>query len=152
MLISIIVNYIPIILAIVLHEVAHGYAAYWCGDDTAKQYQRLSLNPLRHVDLFGTLILPTLLLLSKTGFIFGFSGGLIPSFLSRPLYSIISVLGDKPCPHEYISHNPHPQQKAVFSIGSTSLTVPLLTECINLSGAIGCPKRCLGHKSVHILQ
>lgn len=73
MLISIIVNYIPIILAIVLHEVAHGYAAYWRGDDTAKQYQRLSLNPLRHVDMFGTLILPTLLLLSKTGFIFGWA-------------------------------------------------------------------------------
>lgn len=73
MLISIIVNFIPIIMAIVLHEVAHGYAAYWCGDDTAKQYKRLSLNPIRHVDIFGTVVLPALLLLSKTGFIFGWA-------------------------------------------------------------------------------
>lgn len=66
MLISILVNFVPIIIAIVLHEVAHGYAAYLLGDDTAKRYRRLSLNPVRHVDVFGTLILPTLLILSKT--------------------------------------------------------------------------------------
>lgn len=70
MLISILVNFVPIIIAIVLHEVAHGYAAYLLGDDTAKRYRRLSLNPVRHVDVFGTLILPTLLILSKTGLVF----------------------------------------------------------------------------------
>ena len=73
MLISIIVNFVPIILAIVLHEIAHGYAAHLCGDDTAKTHRRLSLNPLRHVDPLGTIIIPTLLLLSKTGFIFGWA-------------------------------------------------------------------------------
>lgn len=73
MLISILVNFVPIIIAIVLHEVAHGYAAYLLGDDTAKRYRRLSLNPVRHVDVFGTLILPTLLILSKTGLVFGWA-------------------------------------------------------------------------------
>ncbi len=73
MLISVIVNFVPIILAIVLHEIAHGYAAYLCGDATAKHYKRLSLNPLRHVDPLGTIIIPTLLLLSKTGVIFGWA-------------------------------------------------------------------------------
>lgn len=73
MLISVLVNFLPIIIAIVFHEVAHGYAAYLLGDSTAKQAKRLSLNPLRHADLFGTLIVPTLLLLSKTGFIFGWA-------------------------------------------------------------------------------
>lgn len=73
MLISIIVNFVPIITAIVMHEIAHGYAAYKCGDDTAKKYKRLSLNPLRHIDPVGTIIIPTLLLLSKTGFIFGWA-------------------------------------------------------------------------------
>ena len=73
MLISIVVHFVPIILAIVLHELAHGYAAYLCGDDTAKANKRLSLNPLRHVDLFGTLIVPTLLVLAKTGFVFGWA-------------------------------------------------------------------------------
>jgi Zn-dependent protease len=56
---------IPIIVAITLHEAAHGYAALALGDDTARQAGRLSLNPLRHVDRFGTLILPGLLLLGQ---------------------------------------------------------------------------------------
>lgn len=73
MLISILVNFVPIIIAIVLHEVAHGYVAYWCGDSTAKEQKRLSLNPIRHIDIFGTIILPTILLLSKIGFIFGWA-------------------------------------------------------------------------------
>lgn len=72
-LLSILVNFVPIILAIVLHEMAHGYAAYWCGDNTAKKYGRLSLNPLRHIDIMGSIIFPLILLLSKTGFVFGWA-------------------------------------------------------------------------------
>lgn len=56
---------IPVIVAITLHEAAHGYAAWALGDDTAKLEGRLSLNPIRHVDRFGTLILPGLLLLGQ---------------------------------------------------------------------------------------
>ncbi|MDP9095306.1 MAG: site-2 protease family protein [Pseudomonadota bacterium] len=56
---------IPVIVAITLHEAAHGYAAWALGDDTAKREGRLSLNPLRHVDRFGTLILPGLLILGQ---------------------------------------------------------------------------------------
>ncbi|MBE6458968.1 MAG: site-2 protease family protein [Alphaproteobacteria bacterium] len=70
---SIFVNFVPIILAIVLHEIAHGYAAYYCGDNTAQKQGRLSFNPLRHADFFGSLILPLILLLSKTGFVFGWA-------------------------------------------------------------------------------
>lgn len=54
---------IPAILAIILHELAHGYAALALGDDTARRAGRLSLNPLRHVDRFGTILLPGFLLL-----------------------------------------------------------------------------------------
>jgi Zn-dependent protease len=53
------------ILAITLHEAAHGYAARALGDDTAERLGRLSLNPLRHVDLLGTLIVPGVLLISQ---------------------------------------------------------------------------------------
>lgn len=53
---------IVIIPSIVLHEVSHGYVAYLCGDPTAKEQKRLTLNPLRHVDPFGTLLLPVLLI------------------------------------------------------------------------------------------
>ncbi|HEX5326475.1 MAG TPA: site-2 protease family protein, partial [Acetobacteraceae bacterium] len=49
---------IPAILAITLHETAHGYAALALGDDTARREGRLSLNPLRHVDRVGTILLP----------------------------------------------------------------------------------------------
>src|SRR6186713_2822519 len=53
-----------LVIAIVFHEVAHGWAALVLGDPTAKERKRLSLNPIRHVDPFGTLILPGLLILS----------------------------------------------------------------------------------------
>lgn len=73
MLITILVNFVPVIIAIVLHEAAHGYAAFRLGDNTAKLYGRLTLNPFKHVDVFGTLILPAILILSKTGIVFGWA-------------------------------------------------------------------------------
>ena len=65
LLLSIAIAAIPVILAITLHEAAHGYAALALGDDTARSMGRLSLNPLRHVDRFGTLLLPGFLMLSQ---------------------------------------------------------------------------------------
>jgi Zn-dependent protease len=64
---------IPAILAITLHEAAHGYIALLFGDPTAKERGRLSLNPIRHVDLFGTIILPGLLMLTKAPFLMGWA-------------------------------------------------------------------------------
>ena len=72
-IVSLIVNFVPIILAIVLHELAHGYAAYRLGDNTAKIYGRLTLNPLKHIDPFGSLLLPALLYFSHAGFMFGWA-------------------------------------------------------------------------------
>jgi Zn-dependent protease len=70
---------VPAILAITLHEAAHGYAAWAMGDDTAKLAGRLSLNPLRHIDRVGTILLPGFLLLSqlltlgRVSFMFGWA-------------------------------------------------------------------------------
>jgi Zn-dependent protease len=64
---------IPVILAITLHEAAHGYAALRFGDDTALRAGRVSMNPLRHVDAFGTILLPALLLLVRAPFLFGYA-------------------------------------------------------------------------------
>jgi Zn-dependent protease len=64
---------VPVIIAITLHEAAHGYVARYFGDDTAEKAGRISLNPLRHVDPFGTIILPAVLLLAHTGFLFGYA-------------------------------------------------------------------------------
>ncbi len=64
---------IGLALAIILHEVAHGWAALYLGDPTAKYAGRLSLNPLNHVDIMGTIVVPLLLILSGTGFVFGWA-------------------------------------------------------------------------------
>lgn len=58
---------LPVLLAITLHEAAHGYVARAFGDDTAERQGRISLNPLRHIDRFGTIILPAMLLLLSGG-------------------------------------------------------------------------------------
>ena len=64
---------IPLLLSIIVHEVAHGYVALWLGDRTAKDAKRLTLNPWAHVDIVGTIILPTLLFLSKAPFLIGWA-------------------------------------------------------------------------------
>ena len=69
----IVVWILPVIFAITVHEVAHGWVAKKYGDNTASNLGRLTLNPLKHIDLFGTIILPGLLLITGTGFIFGWA-------------------------------------------------------------------------------
>ena len=64
---------IPVILAITLHEAAPGFVAYRCGDDTAQRLGRVSFNPLKHIDPFGTILLPGLLLLVHAPFLFGYA-------------------------------------------------------------------------------
>ena len=64
---------IPILVAITFHEAAHAYAAWKLGDDTAFRLGRVTFNPLKHVDPFGTVLVPTLLLLFKAPFLFGWA-------------------------------------------------------------------------------
>jgi Zn-dependent protease len=64
---------LPLLFAMVLHEYAHGWIAYRCGDPTAKLQGRLTMNPLAHVDPFGTIILPLLCLLMPGGFLLGWA-------------------------------------------------------------------------------
>ncbi|MDR3435991.1 site-2 protease family protein [Telmatospirillum sp.] len=64
---------IPLVLAITLHEAAHGLAAWRLGDDTAWRMGRVSANPLHHIDPFGTLILPGMLLMMGGGMLFGWA-------------------------------------------------------------------------------
>lgn len=69
----IVVWILPVIFAITVHEVAHGWVAKRYGDNTASMLGRLTLNPIKHVDIVGTLILPGILLLTGTGFVFGWA-------------------------------------------------------------------------------
>ncbi len=64
---------VPLMAAIVLHEYAHGRVAHFFGDPTAKSLGRLTLNPLPHIDLYGSIIVPLILFLIPGGFIFGWA-------------------------------------------------------------------------------
>jgi Zn-dependent protease len=64
---------LPLVIAITFHEAAHGFVAHHFGDNTAWDRGRVSFNPLRHIDPFGTLILPAVLLLSHSPFLFGYA-------------------------------------------------------------------------------
>ena len=64
---------LPVLLAITLHEAAHGFVAHRLGDDTASRLGRVTLNPLKHIDAFGTILLPAILLLLRSPFLFGYA-------------------------------------------------------------------------------
>ena len=61
----------PLLIAVVLHEVAHGYVAYRLGDPTAKQLGRITLNPIKHIDLWMTILLPAMLIFAGSPVVFG---------------------------------------------------------------------------------
>jgi Zn-dependent protease len=64
---------LPVIFAVTFHEAAHGFVAYRFGDDTAWQMGRVTFNPLKHIDGFGTVILPAILILIRSPFLFGYA-------------------------------------------------------------------------------
>lgn len=64
---------LPLVIAITFHEAAHGFVAHALGDNTAYERGRVSFNPLKHIDPFGTLILPAMLLLAHSPFLFGYA-------------------------------------------------------------------------------
>jgi len=64
---------IPVVIAVTFHEAAHGFVAHRLGDDTAWRLGRVSFNPLKHIDPLGTILLPGLLLLLRSPFLFGYA-------------------------------------------------------------------------------
>jgi hypothetical protein len=64
---------IPLIIAITFHEAAHGYVARFFGDSTAWQFGRVTLNPFKHIDPIGTILLPALLFMTRSPFLFGYA-------------------------------------------------------------------------------
>jgi len=84
---------LPLILAITFHEAAHGLIAHRLGDDTAYKLGRVSFNPLRHIDPFGTLLLPAMLLFAQSPFLFGYAKPVPVNFraLHNPRLGMILV-------------------------------------------------------------
>lgn len=96
---TIAISALPVIFAITLHEAAHGYAARHFGDPTAWKLGRISLNPIQHIDLMGTIIVPALiLLLSGGGMLFGWAKPVPVDFgkLRRPKQDMLWVAAAGP--------------------------------------------------------
>jgi Zn-dependent protease len=89
---------VPVVLAVTFHEAAHGFVAYRFGDDTAMRAGRVTFNPLRHVDLFGTILLPAVLLLSGSRFLFGYAKPVPVNFsrLNHPRRDMVWVAAAGP--------------------------------------------------------
>ncbi len=89
---------LPVLAAVVLHELAHGYSAYLLGDPTAARMGRLTLNPLAHVDLFGTILLPVMLIVSGAPFLFGYAKPVPVNFanLHNPRRDMVRVAAAGP--------------------------------------------------------
>jgi Zn-dependent protease len=89
---------IPVIVAITFHEAAHGFVAYLLGDDTAWRLGRVSFNPLKHVDPFGTVVLPGTLLMLHAPFLFGYAKPVPVNFraLRNPRRDMILVAAAGP--------------------------------------------------------
>jgi Zn-dependent protease len=84
---------LPLVIAITFHEAAHGFVAHRLGDNTAYQLGRVSFNPLKHIDPFGTVILPAILLLSHSPFLFGYAKPVPVNFrnLNHPRLDMVWV-------------------------------------------------------------
>jgi len=89
---------LPVLVAVIFHEVAHGYVANSLGDDTARRAGRLTLNPLPHIDPIGSVALPLLLLVTQAGFLFGWAKPVPVNFaqLRRPKRDMVLVAAAGP--------------------------------------------------------
>lgn len=105
--ITILATLIALVIGVTFHEAAHGYVAKFFGDRTAEQYGRLTLNPIAHTDLFGTLILPAIMFFSGSPFVFGYA---------------------KPVPVN--ENNLHPNRLGRFCVSSAGIAMNLFLAVI----------------------
>ena len=112
----------PILIAVIMHEIAHGYVAMLLGDDTAKKRGRITLNPIKHIDIFGTVILPFLLILMKSPFIFGWAKPVPVQFhrLNNPLRDMVLVALAGPTMNVFLA-----------IVGSSILSILINFQAIN---------------------
>lgn len=119
---------LPVIFAITLHEAAHGYAACHFGDPTAWQMGRISLNPLRHIDLVGTIIIPASILLFSGGtFLFGYAKPVPVDFgrLRNPKKDMLWVAAAGPGANLFMALCWALMLKLAWLMPSNDFTVPL---------------------------
>lgn len=90
--------FLPFVIAITVHEAAHGYVADKLGDDTARRLGRVSFNPIRHIDLIGTILVPAMLVLFGSRFVFGWAKPVPVAFhrLGKPKRDMVWVAAAGP--------------------------------------------------------
>jgi len=95
---SILAIAVPVIIAITFHEAAHGFVAWRLGDDTAYRMGRVTFNPLRHIDAFGTILLPAMLVILRAPFLFGWAKPVPVNFgrLRQPRRDMVLVAAAGP--------------------------------------------------------
>jgi Zn-dependent protease len=96
---------IPVLFAVTLHEAAHGFVAWWLGDDTAYRQGRVTLNPFKHIDPFGTVLLPAFLLLIHAPFLFGWAKPVPVAFerLHNPRRDMVLVAAAGPATNLFLA-------------------------------------------------
>lgn len=97
---------LPVLIAITFHEAAHAFVARSLGDETASRLGRVSLNPLKHIDLIGTILLPGLLLLARSPFLFGYAKPVPVNFgaLGNPRRDMVLVAAAGPAMNIGLAH------------------------------------------------
>lgn len=128
---------IVLLMSVVIHEVSHGYAALYFGDKTAEMQGRLTLNPIKHLDLYGSIILPLLLVISNAPFLIGWA---------------------KPVPYNPNNFNPEERRRASIWVASagiiSNLAIALIFSLfIRLTGFLGIlvPESVISISSVIVL-
>ncbi len=131
---------LPVIFAITLHEAAHGYAAKYFGDSTAWQMGRISLNPLRHIDLVGTIIIPVVILVFSAGtFLFGYAKPVPVNFnrLRNPKKDMLWVAAAGPAANLFMAFCWAFMLKFAWLMPANDFTLPL-TEMSKIGIVINC--------------
>jgi Zn-dependent protease len=124
---------LPILIAIIFHEIAHGWVANLLGDPTAAKMGRLTLNPLAHIDIFGTILIPLALIIANAPFLFGYAKPVPVNFsnLRSPKRDMVWVALAGPVMNLLL---------ALASILFLKFTIPLFTGAAadsTLAGLVG---------------
>jgi Zn-dependent protease len=122
----------PVLVAIVFHEVAHGWVAFRFGDPTAARMGRLTLNPISHIDPFGTILLPALLIIVGAPFLFGYAKPVPVNFynLNHPKRDMIWVALAGPLTNILLAIASVGVLKFVDAMGNVSLPAFFLTPMV----------------------
>lgn len=138
---------LPVVFAITLHEAAHGYVARYFGDPTAWQLGRISLNPLRHIDLWGTIVIPIAILVFSGGsFLFGYAKPVPVDFsrlrqpkrdmlwvaLAGPATNLLMALGWALLLKLVLAMPEHAYSVALIEMGKIGLMVNAVLLVLNL--------------------